>query len=433
MKTLLLAGLISLSLFVRANGEIQKTTNPDSVIVKTVVFDPEIATQKYLDTLTTDQKEKSDSYFEGGYWLMLWTFLYEFVVVWVFLWLGLSNWIKRIATRVKNINLQNLIYIGLYLLFVYLLTFPLNVYQGFFREHQYNLSNLTFGGWIGEEIKGLVLSVIFGSLILMLIYIAIRTVKQNWWKWASGIAIGFIIISMYIGPVFISPIFNNYKPLEDGKIKDEILSLARANGVPADNVYQFDASKQSTRISANVSGIGNTIRISLNDNLLKKCSPAEIKSVMAHELGHYVLNHIYKSLLLIFIIVIVGFAFVNYLLKWSLSRWGNKWNISGITDIAALPLFMLFFSAYFFFAKPVLNNIIRVNEIEADYFGLNAAQEPDGFASVSMKLSEYRKINPGHFEEIIFYDHPSGRVRVNTAMIWKAEHLKLTQSNTDNK
>lgn len=433
MKTLLLAGLISLSMFVRANGEIQKTTNPDSVIVKTEVFDPEIATQKYLDTLTTDQKEKSDSYFEGGYWLMLWTFLYEFVVVWVFLSLGLSNWIKKVASRVKSINLQNLIYIGLYLLFVYLLTFPFTIYQDYFREHQYNLSNLTFGGWLGEEMKGLALSVVFGSLILMLIYIAIRRVKQNWWKWASGIAIVFIIIGMYIGPVFISPIFNDYKPLEDGKIKDEILSLARANGVPADNVYQFDASKQSTRISANVSGIGSTIRISLNDNLLKKCTPAEIKSVMAHELGHYVLNHIYKSLLLMFIIVIVGFALVNYLLTWTLSRWGNKWNISGITDIAALPLFMLFFSAYFFFARPALNNMIRVNEIEADYFGLNAAQEPDGFASVSMKLSEYRKINPGHLEEIIFYDHPSGRVRVHTAMVWKAEHLKLNQSTPDNK
>lgn len=426
MRTILLAVLLCFSLSVKANDQNIVSSNQDSITVKSAVFDPEVATQNYLDMLTSDQKEKSDSYFEGGYWLMLWTFLYEFVIVWIFLSLGLSNWIKRIATKVKNINLQNLIYIGFYFLFVYLLTFPLTIYQDYFREHQYNLSNLTFGGWFGEEMKGLALSIIFGSLILMLIYIAIRKVKQQWWKWASGISMVFVVIGMYIGPVFISPIFNDYKPLEDGKIKDEILSIARANGVPADNVYQFDASKQSTRISANVSGIGSTIRISLNDNLLNKCSLAEIKSVMAHEIGHYVLNHIYKSIFLIIIIIMIGFAFVNWSLNWAINKWGSKWNISGITDIAALPLFIFFFSAYFFFASPILNNIIRVNEIEADYFGLNAAQEPDGFASVSMKLSEYRKINPGHLEEIIFYDHPSGRVRVHNAMIWKAEHIKET-------
>lgn len=428
MRTLILVCLISISTFTKANNEIQGNTNPDSIVVKTEIFDPAIATQQYLDTLTPEQKAKSDAYFEGGYWLMLWALIIEFIIAWVFLSLGLSQWIKKIATKVKNMNLQNLIYIGFYFLFIYLLTFPLTLYEDFLREHQYHLSNLTFGGWMGEELKGLVLSILFGSPILMLIYIAIRKVKQNWWMWASGIATVFVIIGMFIGPVFIAPIFNDYKPLEDGKIKDEILSIARANGVPADNVYQFDASKQTTRISANVSGIGSTIRISLNDNLLTKCSPSEIKAVMAHEIGHYVLNHVYKGMFLIIVILIIGFALVNKLLNWSIGRWGTKWNLKDITDIGTLPLFMLFFSLFFFFARPVINNFSRTIEIESDYFGLNAAQEPDGFASVSMKLSEYRKISPGQLEEILFYDHPSGWVRVHNAMIWKGEHLKIDKN-----
>lgn len=431
MKTLLLAFLFGLSTFVNANN-VQMSRSQDSV-VRSAVFDPEVATQKYLDTQTPDQKGKSDSYFEGGYWLMLWNMLFEVFVAWIFLSMGLSQWIKRIATRAKNSNIQNLIYIGLYFLFAYLLAFPLNLYQSFFREHQYNLSNLTFGDWLGEEMKGLAISIILACILITLIYFVIRKVKQNWWMWASSIAAVFIVLIMFIGPVFILPIFNEYKPLGEGKLRQEILSIARANGVPAKNVYQFDASKQSTRISANVSGIGSTIRISLNDNLISKCSEAEIKSVMAHEIGHYVLNHVYKGMFLIIIIIVIGFALVNWSLNKSISRWGGKWNIMEITEIGTLPLFMLFFSLFFFFTRPVLNNFSRTIEIEADYFGLNAAQEPDGFASVSMKLSEYRKINPGKLEEILFYDHPSGRVRVHNAMIWKAEHLCRPESSSEKK
>ncbi|NVO08658.1 MAG: M48 family metallopeptidase [Bacteroidales bacterium] len=423
MKILILAGLISLTTLTKANNTLQVPLNKDTIAVKTEVFDPEIATQKYLDTLTPEEKEKSDAYFEGGYWLMLWNVILIIIITWVFLSLGLSRWIKGIAIKAKNINLQNLIYIFLYFLFAFLLIFPLNIYQGFFREHQYNLSNLSFGGWLGDELKILVLTLIFGSIILLAIYKVIRKVKQDWWIWASGIAFVFIVFGMFIGPVFITPIFNRYKPLEEGKLKNEILSLARANGVPAENVYQFDASKQSKRISANVSGFGNTIRISLNDNLLKRCSISEVRSVMAHEMGHYVLNHIHKGIILLIIVLVIAFALVNWCLNKSISRWGEKWNINNIDDIGSLPLLVLLFTLFFYFSKPIINNFSRTIEIEADYFSLNAAQEPDGFAYIAMKLSEYRKISPGHLEEIIFFDHPSGKTRVHNAMIWKAEHL----------
>jgi STE24 endopeptidase len=428
MKTLILAGLIGLSILTRANTNLPQSSSNDSVVIKTEAFDPELATQQYLDTLSPEAKQKSDSYFEGGYWLILWNLLYGVAVAWVFLSLGLSHWIKGLANKVKNINIQNLIYIGLYLLFAFLLTFPLSVYEGFIREHQYNLSNLTFSGWFGEEIKGLIISIVFGSLILMLIYIAIRKVQENWWIWASGIAFFFVVFGMFIGPVFISPIFNKYQTLEEGQLKNEILSMARANGVPADNVYQFDASKQSNRISANVSGIGSTIRVSLNDNLLKRCTPAQIKSVMGHEIGHYVLNHVYKGMVLFAIIILIGFAFVNWALLKSISRWGGKWSITSISDIGSLPLFIVIFSIFFLFATPVFNNFSRTIELESDYFGLNASQEPDGFASVDMMLSEYRKISPGPLEEILFFDHPSGKVRVHNAMTWKAELLNKEAS-----
>jgi STE24 endopeptidase len=416
---LLLAGVLSFT------GKAQQTNSDSTVAITNVStsFDPVIATEQYLNTLTSEQKEKSDAYFEGGYWLSLWNFMLGLLVAWIFLSFGLSRWIKNRAEKVRNVHFQNFIYLAFYFLFSYILVFPFTIYEGFFREHSYGLSNLSFGGWLSEEMKGLALALIFGGIFITFLYWVIGKVKQSWWIWGSFIMVLFLVFSMFISPVFISPLFNDYKPLENQDIKEEILSMARANGVPADNVYQFDASKQSNRISANVSGFGNTTRISLNDNLLNQCSPAEIKSVMAHELGHYVLNHVYEMLIYIAILIFIGMAFVNWAFNKLIKKFKSRWAISGVSDIVGFPLFVFLFSAYFFVASPVMNNIIRSNELEADNYGLNTAREPDGFASVSMKLSTYRKISPGKFEEIFFFDHPSGKTRVYNAMIWKAEHL----------
>jgi STE24 endopeptidase len=389
----------------------------------TQAFDPAAATLKYLNTLTAAQKAKSDAYFEGGYWLILWGFLYSLGIAFVFLRLGLSKWIKSIATKVNNANLQNLIYGILYFLFAFLLALPLSIYTDYFREHQYGLSNLTFPAWIIEQLKGLGIELILGSILLVILYIAIRRTGQRWWVWGTGIVVLFTALIAFIAPVFLAPVFNQYKPLADGPLRTQILSMARANNIPADNVYEFDASKQSDKISANVSGFASTTRISLNDNLLKRCTPAEIKAVMGHEMGHYVMNHVYKEIMMIAILMFLTFAIANWAFHKIVNRWGTQLSITGITDIAGLPLLVVIFTTLSFISTPLNNSMTRSQEIEADMFGLNAAREPDGFAAVAMKLSEYRKINPGHWEEIFFFDHPSGRVRVSTAMRWKAENL----------
>lgn len=386
-------------------------------------FDPDIETQKYLDTLTQEQKEKSDAYYEGGYWITLWEFIIALIIAWIFLSLGLSGWIKKRAEKVRYTNIQNFIYVSLYFIFAFILAFPLSIYTGFFREHKYDLSNMDFTGWFTEEMIGLVLTVILGGIFITILYAIIRKVKNNWWIWCSCFTSIFLIFLLLIQPVFIAPLFNKYKPMEDSKIKKEILSMARANGVPADNVYEFNASKQSNRISANVSGIGSTIRISLNDNLLNQCTPAEIKAVMAHETGHYVLNHTYKLIFSLVVIVFICFAFVNWAFNKLITRFKGKWHISGIGDITGLPLAVILFTVFLFLTNPILNTLICSIEKEADIFGLNVAREPDGFASAIMRLSTYRKMDPGPLEEFLFYDHPGGKSRILMAMKWKAEHL----------
>ena len=226
-----------------------------------------------------------------------------------------------------------------------------------------------------------------------------------------------------IAPVFVAPLFNTYTPMAPGPLRDEILAMARGKAIPADNVYVFDQSKQTKRISANVSGLGPTVRISLNDNLLNRTMPAEVKAVMGHEMGHYVLNHLPRLVLYNSLLALVALLLLWWLSPRILRRFGARWGIHDVSDPAVAPLYAVILVLFGLVTTPVANTITRTMEAEADAFGLEVAREPDGFASIAMLLSEYRKIEPGTWEEVVFYDHPSGRSRVVMSMEWKARHI----------
>jgi STE24 endopeptidase len=218
-------------------------------------------------------------------------------------------------------------------------------------------------------------------------------------------------------------LFNHYTPLPDSPIKRDILSLARANGIPADNVYEFDASRQSNRISANVSGLLGTTRISMTDNLMKQSTPGEIKAVLGHEMGHYVMNHVFLLLGGLSLLVLIGFGLTNWGFNRLTSVFGGVWDVRGIDDPAGLPALLAIFTVLGLLGTPLENTIIRTSEHEADIFGLNASRQPDGFATAALKLATYRKLEPTPLEEFVFYDHPSGHTRIHDAMVWKGEHI----------
>lgn len=395
-------------------------------------FDVEAATEQYLARLSPEERARSDSYFEGGYWLQLWSFLYGLGVAWLLLGTRLSARMRDFAERFGRWRaLATLLYGAQYFLLTAVLIFPLTLYSGYFREHAYGLSNHTFGGWMRDRLVGLAVGAVLGGVFLVVLYTVFRRAERTWWQWGSAVAIVFLAVAMLIAPVYIAPLFNTYELLEDPAVLHPILGMARANGVDVDRVYQFDASRQSKRISANVSGFAGTMRISLNDNLLERCEVGEVKAVMGHELGHYVLNHMYEGLIFFGVVIFSGFAFLRWSFAACVARWGERWDVRGIADPAGLPLLAALFSIYSFALTPIVNSYVRVNEAEADVFGLNASREPDGFAEVAMKLSEYRKIAPGPLEEWIFFDHPSGRSRVRMAMGWKAEHLFELEATRD--
>ncbi len=394
-------------------------------------LDPQAATRAYLATLPADKKAKSDAYFEGGYWLILWDFVVGAVVYLILLGTGLSARMRNSAERMTaNATLQSAIYWVEFIVLVSIIELPWSIYEGFVREHSYGLSNLTFGSWLGEQTKGLLIALVLGAIVIAVLYAIIRRLQRTWWVWGAIVVIAFSFFGAVIAPVVLTPIFNSPKKLTDQRVVAPILRLARQNGIDAKDVWEIDASKQSKRISANVSGALGTERITLNDNLLNRASLEEIEAVMGHEMGHYVLNHVYKGLIEVGILIVIGFAVVSWLFERLRVRYERSWKVRGIADPAGLPLVALLFSAYFFVITPVLNTIVRTQEYEADVFGLNTARQPDGFAQIAIKLSEYRKLDPGPWEERIFYDHPSGRTRIFTAMRWKAENLPAANDAT---
>jgi STE24 endopeptidase len=387
-------------------------------------FDANAATAAYMATLSPQAEARSDAYFEGGYWLALGDFIIALLVAWLLLGTRLSvrmrDWTQR---RTQRRWLQSGLYAVQYILFTTVVTLPWAAYEGYFREHQYGMSTQNMGGWLGDQFKGLLIAVLFGTVAFIAIYAVIRRAGKAWWIWGAMIVVALLVFQAAIAPGYLEPVFNKFYPLAEGPLKQQILSLARANDIPATQVYEFDASRQTTKMSAHVSGLFGSAQISLNDNLIRRGSPEEVKAVMAHEMGHYVMNHIYKTFVYFGLVIVIGFAFVAWAMRALQSVASRRWGLGDIGDEAALPLVVALFTLYGFVLTPVQNSITRSMEVEADAFGLNAAREPDGFAQAALHLSEYRKMRPGPIEEFVFFDHPSGWNRIHRAMQWKAENI----------
>jgi STE24 endopeptidase len=403
---------------------VQGLPNTAHPVAPAINFDPVKATNAYLAQISGAARQRSDSYFEGGYVLILVDTIYSIAVSALLLWSGISVRMRNIAQRITRSRfLQAPIYVVMFVIITTVLTFPMTVYEEFLREHAYGLSNQNFVQWFGDfAIESGVQLFIF-VIALTLIYAVIRATPRMWWAWGTLVTFALIVGVSTVEPVFIAPLLNHYTPVAESPIKEKILALAKANGIPVDNVYEFDASRQSKRISANVSGMFGTTRVSLNDNLMNRSGPREILAVLGHEMGHYVLNHDIIGLTWFGLVILVAFVFLQWGFRIVAGIFGGNWDVHTIDDPAGLPVLSALFALFLFFATPVTNTITRTLEAQADIFGLNAARQPDGFATATLKLSEYRKLDPSPLEEFVFYDHPSGRTRIWTAMRWKAWHL----------
>jgi STE24 endopeptidase len=388
------------------------------------LFDAESATNAYLASVPAAQRQRTDAYIDGGYWIRFWGFLSSAVLMLFLLYTRISVRMRDLAERLSRSGpIQTIIYYVEFSLLTGVVMFPFSLYVGFFRERQYGFMNQSLSGWMVDFFKMEAVNLVLGGIGVTVLFAIVRRFERSWHVWCALFSILSIAFLMVVSPVYISPLVNHYQRLENPRVREAVLNLARANGVPAAEIYEYDASRQSKRISAHVSGFLGTERIALNDNLLTRCTPAEIKAVMAHEIGHYVLNHLWKSLMLYSILYFAFFLLLRRALILCLSRWGTSWEIRSIGDPAILPLAVVIASLFLLVAEPITTTFTRIQEKEADLFGLNAAREPDAAARVFLKLGEYRKLDPGPVEEFLFFDHPGCRNRIAMAMRWKETSL----------
>lgn len=387
-------------------------------------FDPVTATRAWIATIGPEALERSNAYYTGNYAIELISGLIGVAVAAALLFAGfgrrLRGWLER---TVKFYPLVVFCMAFAFILVTTLITFPLSYYVDFVREHEFGLATQTFAEWFNEYLISAALSLVIGSIFLVILYLIMAAAKKTWWIWGSVVTTICAAVLIMAGPIYIDPLFNTYTAMEEGELKDDILAMAQANGVPADNVWVVDTSRQSNRITANVAGLFGTTRVALGDNLLSRASPEAVRAVMGHELGHYVLGHIYSILLMLTALIFVVFAAVHFSFQ-ALAK-NERWGIRSIADAAGLPLFMALVSAISLVSAPLQRQIVYFHEQQADMFGLNAARAPDGFAEAAVLLSEYRKMEPGALEEWFFYDHPSGWNRIHNAMVWKANQIAV--------
>lgn len=380
----------------------------------------EAATQAYMDRLPAEVLAKSAAYWEGGYWMQLWNLLFGLAVAAVFLAghraARLRDWAQRVGRGAVR---RDMLFAGAYLALSELVGLPLSFYQGWWREQAYGMSTQTVPAWFGEWLLSTSISTAIGALVLGSLYALIRRAGERWWIWGATGGMLLTVVMVAISPVLIEPLFNTYKPVEDGPLKRAVLQMAHAVSVPADDVYVFDASRQTTRISANVSGLFGTAAVRLNDNLLRRTSEPEVRAVMGHELGHYVMNHIPKTLIMVSGMLLIGFFVAQAAMARLLGRFAPATGVQRVDDVASLPMLMAVFSLFFALATPIMNTITRVQETEADRFGLALSREPHGFAEAQLRLVEYRKADPGPLEEVVFFHHPGTRNRILDAMRYR--------------
>jgi len=387
-------------------------------------FDAAAATAAYLAQLSPEAHAKAEAYTQGGHWVSLWGSLAAVLVAWLVLRSGLlvrlraaveragpRPWRAVFAVLLADAALEA----GLIL--------PWRTYADWWRERSYGLTDQAFGGWLSEWGLLTVISSLATVLLLSLIYMLIRRAPRTWWLWSGALATGFVILTVVISPVFIMPLFNDYKPAPPGPVREAVAQMARANGVPADKIMIYDGSRQSNRYTANVAGLFGTARIAMSDVMFKKGADlAEVRAVVGHEMGHYVRGHIFIIAGAYGLLSLAAFFLVDRLFQPALRMTGAK-GVTGLSDPAGFPVIGLIVTVLALLGTPLTTAVTRLTEADADTFSLSAAGEPDGLARALAKTIEYRAATPSALEEAIFYDHPSVGRRIRKAMDWKAAHM----------
>ncbi|OPX42867.1 protease HtpX [Ruminiclostridium hungatei] len=327
---------------------------------------------------------------------------------------GIRAWaVKRTRRWVSMV----VVYFSIYSFIEILIYFPVDLYTGFFRMHSYGLSNQTLLQWLVELVKGFLVNTTVTSLVIWVPFLIIKKSPKRWWLYLGLVTIPYLFIGSYVQPVVIDPIFNEYRQVEDVQLSHKIDSLIAKTPIENCQVLQVDKSRETNQMNAFMTGVFNTKRIVLWDTTINYLNNEEVLGVVAHEMGHYLMGHIWKSIVIGGLAGIIALYFVYRLSNWFIRKSNGKWGFTGLHDVAALPLIMLMINLLLFVSAPLSNAYSRSMEIEADRFELELTRNNFATATATVKMHQQSLAmpQPGFVYMLWNYDHPTYKSRVDFA------------------
>jgi STE24 endopeptidase len=387
-------------------------------------------------TLSPEKLAKAEVLYRTNTVLYLFGAIFGIVMLWVLLRLRIAPVFRDVAERVgKNRYVQTLIFVPLIMLLIAVTSLPLEMY-----EHHislaYGLSVQGWDSWAGDWLKGEAVLLVIAIPVVFGLFRAIGSSPRRWWFYFWLLTLPFIVLLVFVAPVILDPLFNTFVPLEktQPQLVRAIETVTRRAGlnIPPDRMFEMKASEKVTTYNAYVTGIGATKRVVVWDNTARDMTTPEILFVFGHEMGHYVLNHIYKGLAFFAGLSFVGFWLGRKIVILMLARWGEKWGIRSINDLAALPVFLLALALLTLASEPIGNAFSRHLEHQADIYGLevthglfpeNQQVAADSFQKLGEKSYDYPNPNP----LLVFwsYDHPTIQQRIRFALHydpWNTSH-----------
>jgi STE24 endopeptidase len=369
----------------------------------------ELEKKERLEKAIRYQRAKDVHYFvDQGYTILLLV---------LFLFLGISAFLRRQIEKFTRKRFWVVaFYTLLFLIVAFVAGFP-SSYYGFTLEQKYGLSNQNFFQWLGEQLKGLLVLAIIALIAVEGVYLALKKVPRTWWIYVSVVFVIFTVVFVNLAPVLIMPLFNKYTPLPSGELRDKLINLSQKAQVKVEDIFTMDMSKQTKEANAMFTGLGSTKRIVLGDNLTSEFTPDEIEVVIAHEMGHNLLHHIWKFIALSSIMTGIGFLIIHLSSGKIISRFRSRLRIENMADVAGLPLMLLIFAIYGLVTMPVGPTFSRHMERQADQFALDITHHKEAFVSAMNKLAyiNLSDPNPSPIIEFLLYDHPPISKRIKFA------------------
>ncbi|MCX5687159.1 MAG: M48 family metallopeptidase [Candidatus Omnitrophica bacterium] len=350
-------------------------------------------------------QHKSEQYSKIKHRIALINIFLAPLLLWILLAAGVPAYFKNISKLIPGNNYANLIIFYIFIgMLCYIINLPMGFYSGFILERRFSLSNQTLRDWALMEAKKNLIVFIISAPLVVTLYAFLKLYPATWWLWTAFLWFSVSIILAKFAPVIIVPLFYKYSPIKDALLNNRLNQLVSRVGFNSIGVYELNMSKDTKKANAALLGLGKQKRIVLCDTLISSFNHDEIESVMAHELGHHKMNHMWKLIISGGIFTFITFFFTNIIFL----KLHNFFGYIMLYDYESLVLIYFIVSVFNLALIPAANALSRRLEKDADEFSLKATHNTSAFISAMKKLSEQNlaDVNPGRFYELMLYDHP---------------------------